>query len=199
MAERSQAGKSAQRPGWLLTLTGLVVLAVVGFGVGLVVGVLTEEPELVMSHVTGDTTEVTWTDDGSEAALPPVAAAPIPAAPPAVKTPAPVSSKPAPLPIAPSKPVAKKASAAKPRAAKGTLAVQVGAFGESRAAESLADSLRASGFEVHVSPGTKAGDARWRVRVGPMTTREAADRIAARLKSEHKLPTWVVDEGRESL
>jgi cell division septation protein DedD len=32
------------------------------------------------------------------------------------------------------------------------------------------------------------------VRVGPFATREEADRSAARLKAEERLPTWVLDE-----
>jgi cell division septation protein DedD len=32
------------------------------------------------------------------------------------------------------------------------------------------------------------------VRVGPFPSRAEADRVAARLKAEEKLPTWVLDE-----
>jgi hypothetical protein len=74
------------------------------------------------------------------------------------------------------------------------LAVQVGAFADSAAAERLAESLRGKGFSVYVSPGTGAGEARWRVRVGPLTSRGEAERTAARLKKDEKLPTWVLDE-----
>ena len=73
--------------------------------------------------------------------------------------------------------------------------MQVGAFAESSAAEELASSLRSSGLPVYVSPSAAAaGDQRWRVRVGPLATREEADRIAARLKTKEKLPTWVLTE-----
>ena len=59
----------------------------------------------------------------------------------------------------------------------------------------LASSLRSSGLPVYVSPSAAAeGDQRWRVRVGPLATREEADRIAARLKAKEKLPTWVLSE-----
>jgi len=47
-----------------------------------------------------------------------------------------------------------------------------------------------------VSPSTGDAGARWRVRVGPMTARDEADRTAARLKTEERLPTWVIAEGR---
>jgi cell division protein FtsN len=39
-------------------------------------------------------------------------------------------------------------------------------------------------------PGSK----RWRVRVGPVATREQADEVASKLARE-KLPTWVLAEG----
>jgi cell division septation protein DedD len=70
----------------------------------------------------------------------------------------------------------------------------VGAFGEADSAERLAALLRGKGFDVYVSPGVAAGQARWRVRVGPASTREAAEQTAARLKAEEQLPTWVLDE-----
>jgi DedD protein len=76
----------------------------------------------------------------------------------------------------------------------GNTAVQVGAFGTSEAAERLAGSLRRKGFPVYVSPGTKAGGSRWRVRVGPLATREEAEGIAAKLKQVEKLPTWILSE-----
>ncbi len=77
----------------------------------------------------------------------------------------------------------------------GRFAVQVGAFADSRSAERLAQSLRDKGMGVYVSPGTQRGDARWRVRVGPIESRAAAGQVATRLKSEEQLPTWVVREG----
>ena len=91
-------------------------------------------------------------------------------------------------------PSADRAAAPGARAA-GKLSVQVGAFAESRAAEQLAESLRGSGLPVYVSPSAAAeGAQRWRVRVGPVRTREEAEQIASRLKTKEKLPTWVLTE-----
>jgi cell division septation protein DedD len=73
--------------------------------------------------------------------------------------------------------------------------VQVGAFAESGAAEALAASLRAKGYPVYVSPGAGAGEARWRVRVGPLADRGAAERTAEALRRQERLPTWVLSEG----
>ena len=81
-----------------------------------------------------------------------------------------------------------------PGASAARFAVQVGAFAESHSAERLADALRGKGFDVYVSAGASSGEPRWRVRVGPLPSREEAERVATRLKAEEKLPTWVLDE-----
>jgi len=72
-------------------------------------------------------------------------------------------------------------------------AIQVGAFSESGSAEGLAASLRGKGFPAQVHAST--GDGRWRVRVGPLGSSQEAERMASRLKSEERLPTWVLQEG----
>ncbi|HZO08360.1 MAG TPA: SPOR domain-containing protein, partial [Myxococcota bacterium] len=56
--------------------------------------------------------------------------------------------------------------------------------------------LLKKGYPAFVSPSTGDAGSRWRVRVGPLASRDAADRAAARLKAEERLPTWVVDDGR---
>jgi cell division septation protein DedD len=58
----------------------------------------------------------------------------------------------------------------------------------------LANDLRAKGFDVYVSPGTKAGESRWRGRGGPVATRAEAEGKADRLKKVEKLPTWILKE-----
>ncbi len=189
MGRRSRRGR-----GWLFSLLGLALVAIPGFALGLFAGVLWEDPGLILGDLAGDTDEVAWGPqteadvagapapaDGAElgggeasASPPDVAAAP-PSAPP-------------PLPSA------DRAAAPGGRKA-GKLSVQVGAFAESRAAEQLAESLRSSGLPVYVSPSAVAeGEQRWRVRVGPVATREEAERIASRLKTKEKLPTWVLTE-----
>jgi cell division protein FtsN len=35
---------------------------------------------------------------------------------------------------------------------------------------------------------------RFRVRVGPVSTKEEAARLASKLKSDHQLPTWVLSD-----
>ncbi len=220
--------------GWLSTLFGVLVLVAGGFALGLVVGVISEEPELVVGHVAGRTTEIEWSavgkgiDPGDEALgtggtsadwplaeaetgresgspsadppereLPPVAAPADPragsvapdgntrfaAAGPAIVSAATEGSSGAVrLPIAADEDPS------------GSFAIQVGAFQESQAAQSVAGRLRASGYPVQVVP--PEADDRWRVRVGPIKSRLEADETAQRLKVEQNLPTWVL---RESL
>jgi cell division septation protein DedD len=182
------AGNGGSRLRVLLGVAGLLLLAVPGFAVGLLAGVLWREPELVASHLLGGTREVAL--EAPAGRTPPAreptgdVAAPPPAGPSApARAPATAGREPAPI-------------AAIGGEAGARLAVQVGAFGDSASAEKLAGSLRRKGFPAFVSPSTGEPTARWRVRVGPMGSREEADRTAARLKAEERLPTWVVEEGR---
>jgi cell division septation protein DedD len=116
------------------------------------------------------------------------------------KVAAPPASEPAPKPAASperspapvaTKPAAKSAAAAPA----GRYAVQVGAFGESDAAEKLAERLRGRGYSSYVLASTD-GDSRWRVRVGPVPERATAEALATKLEKNEKLPTWVLDEGQ---
>ncbi len=186
MAARRR-GDAVRSPLW--TLGGLVLLAIPGFALGLLVGVIWEDPGLLLGHLFGRTERVAWSrgtddavDEGSEDRAPDTPRAAASEAPPAVSAaPRPSATRIRPNVISPGAPAAR-------------FAVQVGAFSESLVAERLAASLRSKGFEVYVSPGAKQGEARWRVRVGPLPSRSEADRVAARLKAEEKLPTWVLDE-----
>lgn len=180
------ARRGASR-GMLRTSLFFAGLGVVGFGIGIAAGVLWEEPGLVIAYLTGRTQDVPWdasappweeSPEAPEAAPPAVAAAP-PAAPARA------------VPAAPKRPAAPPPVAAP---APGHVAIQVGAFGESEAAEALAQRLREVGYSVYVTPGATAGQARWRVRVGPFASREQAEELAGKLKREQRLPTWVLDE-----
>jgi hypothetical protein len=170
---RRRGGRGAS--GWLATVGALVVLVAVGFGIGVVAGILWEAPRLVIAHLTGGTTEIRWTADSQGRAVATEESAPEAGAPsreeaPAVELPAVAAAPP------------------------GRAAIQVGAFADSAAAETLADRLRGRGYPVYVTPGARSDAPRWRVRVGPLADRAEAERVASRLKSEEKLPTWVLDE-----
>jgi hypothetical protein len=180
-------------------LLGLLLLAVPGFALGLFAGVVWREPGLVATHLAGGTRELAWEGplgDGSADALAPAETGDVAAAPPAPRAEggrSAVSPRPVP-PVAATREPAPIAAIVEEATAR--LAVQVGAFGDSASAEKLAGTLRRKGFPAFVSPSTGASGARWRVRVGPMSSRDDADRTAARLKTEERLPTWVVEEGR---
>jgi len=219
IASRSQR---ARESGWLITLLGVAVLVAGGFALGLIAGVVSEEPELVAGHLAGRSESIDWagdaaslTEGGGTAApgihLPSVSAAPegegaeelpilgsgkpvTPTVAPGAAAPA--ASVPAPAPAEPLRTAAAPAAvAAAPAPRPGTgFSIQVGAFGKSAAAVSMADDLRSKGYPVLVVPAADGADQRWRVRVGPVATRSEATRLASKLKSQEELPTWVLSE-----
>ena len=84
------------------------------------------------------------------------------------------------------------ADSASVRGASGrTWSVQVGAFGSSGSAQKLETELDGAGFPAYVATTKQGGKVLHRVRVGPVTERGEADRLAARLKSR-RLPVSVV-------
>jgi len=178
----------------LFGVGGLLLLAVPGFALGLFAGVAWREPTLVASHLFGGTREVALARAPAENAPAPRAdvAAPPPEeeADPAGRGSAEAAAAPARAAGAPGPALASLSDPAP------QLAVQVGAFGDEGSARKLSDSLRSKGFRAFVSPSTGDAEQRWRVRVGPLASREEADRVAAKLKSEARLPTWVVEDGR---
>lgn len=176
MSENERRRKRDEGPGWFATLGGAAVLIVLGFGVGLVAGAAWDEPELVIDHFSGRTTPVPVVGGSDEPVQPP---------------------QPAPVPLGggESQPVRaarpERPHVAAPSPPAGQHAIQVGAFGDRAAAESLARELGKAGFEVYIVEDT-GGSARFKVRVGPMGDRAEAERQAARLKKDHRLPTWVL-------
>ena len=173
--------KGTEGPGWIATLGGAAILVVLGFGVGLVAGAAWEEPDLVMDHFAGRTTEVPLLAEdgfGSE--------------------PAPVEevAKEAPRRLLGSgEPAALEPVSSRPPS-RGGHAIQVGAFGDRKGAESLVAELQKAGFDVYVLEDT-GGSARFKVRVGPVAERAEAEKLAASLKQDHRLPTWILSrDGR---
>ncbi|MGO9935360.1 MAG: SPOR domain-containing protein [Steroidobacteraceae bacterium] len=76
-------------------------------------------------------------------------------------------------------------------AAHATWALQLGSFASRANADNLARQLKAQGFSVYVLSGGSGQNLRYRVRVGPLSDREAADRAAAQLKSLDHASTFV--------
>jgi cell division septation protein DedD len=196
MAERRKKEGSG-RLGWASFLTIGAIVVAAGFAVGIVAGISWEEPRLVLGYLTGETEGLDWGVErlASSPKENPVDPHPVAAAPPplGVQT-APVQepSKPAERVAKPAKP-AKTKSPSAPLPAAGAFSVQVGAFSAEAAANTLADSLRGRGFDVYVSRG-EGDPASWRVRVGPLPSREHAERAADRLKKSEKLDTWILSE-----
>ena len=237
MAERSRSQKGESTPGWLASLVGAIFLVSAGFMLGLVVGIVKDEPELVMNHLVGNDEEVVWSENQSEftandssgARVPQPRLAYIPSGQgdgwpksegevvPAVadqvasqtppvdlrpnsveneSAPSEVSSAPPPVSAAPpaysSTP---RAVSSIPPAERGGFSVQVGAFAQSAPAHKIADDLKSKGYRVYITPSADSRDGRWRVRVGPLSSRERADVVAQQLKVDEQLPTWVLSEG----
>ena len=70
-------------------------------------------------------------------------------------------------------------------------AVQLGSFANKENAEKLAHQLRAQRASVYVISSGSGPSLRYRVRVGPLRDREAAERTIAKLKSEGHPATLV--------
>jgi DedD protein len=192
MAARRNRQAEQAGTGWLSTLGGAALLLVAGFAVGLLAGTAWEEPDLVMDHLAGRTTELPLSAE--------VSAGP-------VEVPEPESVA-RPLGARESSPVASKSeipvdlpsvAAPPPRPSETPgedgFSIQVGAFGEKATATRLAGELRAGGFSVSVHSDDGPGGVRFRVRVGPVPSREEATRLAGKLESDHQLPTWILSPG----
>jgi cell division septation protein DedD len=177
--------RRAEGKGLLATLVAAALVVSGGFAVGLIAGIVFEEPGLMLDYWTGRTTPVTGAD---VAARSEPKGTPVPADGQAGSSP----RRGAPAHATDSSDGRSLDVAAAPPSS--GFAVQVGAFSEASAARRLAGELRAAELPVYVVPGSAAADARWRVRVGPVSTRREAERLATRLKRREKLPTWVLSE-----
>jgi DedD protein len=108
----------------------------------------------------------------------PVRAAPPPQAAPEQPV-EPVVAQPAPKPE-PAKPQSQPAATAS-----GEWAVQVAALDTRVAAEKMASELKRDGFNAFVMPVEVKGKTLFRVRVGPVATRQAADALLPKVKRQH--------------
>ncbi len=186
------------RPGGVVrTLGRLFLLIGFGFAAGLLIGVLSEEPELLAGHLRGEGESVVLVQ--TEVDGMPAAAAISDAAVPqedaerrAVMEMRPEENPDASLPVVAAR--AKKRTDATEQA--GSWAIQVGAFADEASAVRLADGLGAKGYPTELL--SAGGDSpRWRVRVQPLPSEAKAKEIAIRLKRVEQLPTWVLPvEGR---
>lgn len=126
---------------------------------------------------------VATTPKAADEHKPAAKAAPRPAEAPKAAPKAPEASK-----TAPKVATAPKAEAAAPATSASAKAdtrfvVQVGAFANAGSARAQADKARKAGVRVYTETVKTAQGERTRVRVGPFTSREAADQARAKLKS----------------
>jgi len=206
MAVRRDRRSEQAGPGWFSTLAGAVLLLVVGFAVGLFAGAAWEEPDLVVDHLAGRTTELPLAAEisagpeevpapepvsrplGARGSSPTTASSGAPVDLPSVSASPPTRRSEPPPPRRPAPPPTRGSA---PPPGEG-FSIQVGAFGDRLAAMRLAGELRSGGFSVYVHDDGGPGGARFRVRVGPVPSREEAARLAGKLESDHQLPTWIL-------
>lgn len=218
MAREQATRKRSTESRLIFTILGVTVWVATGFLVGLVAGVVSEEPQLLAGHLTGQDTEIEWTSQSGAAAAPDastgeageageadVAAAPRPSSPlvagPRDEARGALESEPRPSLEAPSvPPVALSArpqkspprdtSPARPLPKGPGYLIQVGAYSTRDAAQEVAETLRGKGYAVEVL--NAADDGRFRVRVGPVAARDRAEGLAKRLEDDEGLPTWIL-------
>ena len=70
-----------------------------------------------------------------------------------------------------------------PISSRSAWAVQLGSFISRANADNLSRQLKGQGYSVYVLPGGSGAQVRYRVRVGPLADRGAAERMAGKLKS----------------
>jgi DedD protein len=198
-ASRHRQGEQAGT-GWLATLSGALLLLAVGFAVGLLAGTVWEAPDLVMAYLAGRTTELPLAQEISadpvepaeapkrESHARPLGARAVPPELPSAGVAAEGARVSAPPPPPPAEPPAPRPGSPAP----GGLCDPGGALRDATAAAAAAGKLKARGFSAYVHGGEGAGPASFRVRVGPVASREEATRLASKLKSDLRLPTWIL-------
>ena len=188
----------------ILTVGRLLAFVVVGFAVGLVIGIASEEPELLAGHARGDTETVEL--DAALAARPgeDERAAALAAAPDASEFElleiGQDDDPPVDLPDVGAGPAADDAFSGQSSGGRSLVAraggddrwaIQVGALADQPSAEQLARRLEGKGYPIEVLPAG-AASSRWRVRVQPIDGESTARSMAERVEREERLPIWVI-------
>lgn len=176
----------------IFTVGRLLAFIAAGFAIGLLIGVVTEEPELLAGHLRGDTETIEL-----DAALAARSDEEVRAAAAALTESGEAEPSDAEIAV----PFEDESTGGLPDVAAGPFAaasaqsgdwaIQVGAFGDEPSAAQLADRLETKGYPVEVLPAG-ADSNRWRVRVQPIEGETAARATAERVEREERLPTWVI-------
>jgi DedD protein len=78
---------------------------------------------------------------------------------------------------------------------RGAWSVQLGSFASRSNADNLTRQMKGQGFAAFVLEGGSGTSVRYRVRVGPLSDRESAERVAAKLKSLGHVSSLVAPAG----
>jgi DedD protein len=105
------------------------------------------------------------------------------------------SSEPTRAPVATARPSISARASSSPGEASGFW-VQVDSLSSKDQAEARRRGLAQAGFKAAIVPGTGPKGAVYRVRVGPYSTREEADRARSDLARKAKVKPWVVPPGQ---
>lgn len=107
----------------------------------------------------------------------------------------PARPSPPPAPVVPESEPARAASPAPqaPVIPAGRQVIQVLSSPEREKAEQTVTRLKNGGLQAFLSPVEVGGHTMYRVRVGPFASREAANKVAERIRKEYRLDTWVTE------
>jgi len=172
--KRLRGGDSAFS--WVLTGLSGLGLIVGGFGAGVLLGVVTEEPTVLTGH---------WAGRSERVALRPAAAEPTSRT--STRVPSDSVKR-----IEPEAAPAARTLLPPVAAARSGYAVQVGSFSSSEAAQAMKRRLAERGYGSFISAEGRGAARRWRVRVGPYSAKDGAGRAATKLQNGEGLATWLV-------
>jgi len=99
--------------------------------------------------------------------------------------------KPAPKP-APER-VSRTPEPAAPKVPKGSVVIQVFSSADKTQADRIRGQLAGGGYQAYLSPVEKAGHTMYRVRIGPFSSRDDAQKTAEKVRKGYKLDTWVTE------
>ncbi len=85
------------------------------------------------------------------------------------------------------------ARASEPAVPKGSVVIQVFSSPDKAQADRIRSQLAGGGYSAYLSPVEKAGHTMYRVRLGPYSSRDDAQKVAEKVRKGYKLDTWVTE------
>ncbi|HEV2851668.1 MAG TPA: SPOR domain-containing protein [Thermoanaerobaculia bacterium] len=83
--------------------------------------------------------------------------------------------------------------AAEPSVPRGSVVIQVFSSSDQGQADRIRTRLTGGGYKAYLSPVEKAGHTMYRVRIGPFSSRDDAQKVAEKVRKGYKLDTWVTE------